>query len=66
MLYASHPQKKERIGSLYHPSGGALRICQFSPDGTLLLAAGDDEKASLWKVKSQSLMKQFSEHEVRG
>ncbi|CAG7835245.1 unnamed protein product [Allacma fusca] len=54
----------ERIGGLYHPSGGALRVCRFSPDASLLIAAGDDEKASLWRVKSESLIKQFEGHEA--
>lgn len=46
-----------KAGGIYHPSGGALRVCRFSLDGTMLIAAGDDEKASLWRMKTRSLIK---------
>jgi len=48
---------KEKIAGLYHPSGGALRVCRFSPDGQFLIAAGDDEKASLWHMSTLTVVK---------
>ncbi|CAL8088448.1 unnamed protein product [Orchesella dallaii] len=54
---------QEKVGGIYHPSGGALRVCKFSVDGTYMIAAGDDEKASLWNMDTRALIKQFDEHE---
>lgn len=48
---------QEKLGGIYHPSGGALRVCRYSLDGTLLIAAGDDEKASLWNMETRTLIK---------
>lgn len=45
------------MGNIYHPSGGALRVCRYSLDGVYMIAAGDDEKASLWNMESMSLIK---------
>ncbi|XP_021955888.1 uncharacterized WD repeat-containing protein alr3466 isoform X2 [Folsomia candida] len=52
---------EKKAGGIYHPSGGALRVCKFSFDGSLLVAAGDDGKASLWRMKDVSLIKQLAD-----
>lgn len=31
-------------------SGSAIRICRWSPDGTKIATAGDDEKTILWDL----------------
>lgn len=33
-------------------NGSSIRTCRFSPDGHLLVTAGDDEKAMVWNVNS--------------
>ncbi|XP_063238136.1 WD repeat, SAM and U-box domain-containing protein 1-like [Bacillus rossius redtenbacheri] len=37
-------------------SGSGLRACRFSPDGHLLVTAGDDERASVWAVGTMELL----------
>jgi len=46
-----------KTGGIYHPSGVALRVCRISLDGSLLIAGGDDEKASLWELKTTTMKK---------
>jgi WD domain, G-beta repeat. len=34
----------------FQVSGSGVRTCRFSPDGHLLVTAGDDEKAFIWST----------------
>lgn len=33
-------------------SGSGIRVCRWSPDGSKMATAGDDEKATLWDMTS--------------
>lgn len=33
-------------------SGTGIRVCRWSPDGTKIATAGDDEKTTLWDVET--------------
>lgn len=34
-------------------SGSGIRVCRWSPDGTKIATAGDDERTTLWDVNNQ-------------
>lgn len=53
----------EKMGSLFHPTSGAVRSCQFSSDGRML-ATGDDENGYVWDVTSQEMIRKMVEHEA--
>ena len=36
----------------FQVSGSGVRTCRFSPDGHLLVTAGDDEKAFIWSTRT--------------
>lgn len=42
-------QNGDKIGSV-PTSSLSIRVCRFSPDGTMLVTAGDDEKAFIWNT----------------
>ena len=33
-------------------SGSGIRVCRWSPDGTKIATAGDDERTTLWDVNN--------------
>lgn len=44
-------QTGDKIKSLPRNSLG-IKVCRFSPDGALLVTAGDDEKAWIWDLQT--------------
>ena len=42
--------KRERLSVLRH--GGKVRLASFSPDGSRVVTAGDDETAAVWDAKT--------------
>ncbi|XP_059179125.1 WD repeat, SAM and U-box domain-containing protein 1-like [Physella acuta] len=53
----------ENLASLSHPSKCAIRVCQFSRDGTKIITGGDDEMACLWNVADKKLIRSFKGHD---
>ncbi|KAK2589010.1 hypothetical protein KPH14_001855 [Odynerus spinipes] len=43
-------------------SGSGLRVCRWSPDGTKIATAGDDEKTTLWDMDSMERLQVFEGH----
>lgn len=36
-------------------NGLSVKVCRFSPDSSLLITAGDDEKAWIWNLKEATV-----------
>ncbi|XP_047103130.1 WD repeat, SAM and U-box domain-containing protein 1-like [Schistocerca piceifrons] len=45
-----------------HCSGSGIRTCRFSPDGHLLVIAGDAEKACVWNIDSMECLMSCEGH----
>ncbi|XP_050590838.1 WD repeat, SAM and U-box domain-containing protein 1-like isoform X2 [Bombus affinis] len=43
-------------------SGSGIRVCRWSPDGTKIATAGDDERTTLWDVNNMEELCIFSGH----
>nr|XP_034178551.1 WD repeat, SAM and U-box domain-containing protein 1-like [Osmia lignaria]XP_034178553.1 WD repeat, SAM and U-box domain-containing protein 1-like [Osmia lignaria] len=43
-------------------SGSGIRVCRWSPDGTKIATAGDDERTTLWDMNSMEELCAFSGH----
>jgi WD40 repeat protein len=49
----------------FQVSGSGVRTCRFSPDGHLLVTAGDDEKAFVWSTSTMEQLLYVTElHKV--
>lgn len=45
-------QTGDQARSSFVNSGSAIRVCRWSPDGTKLATAGDDEKTTIWDANT--------------
>ncbi|XP_076180515.1 WD repeat, SAM and U-box domain-containing protein 1 isoform X2 [Ptiloglossa arizonensis] len=43
-----------QVKSSFVNSGSGVRVCRWSPDGTRIATAGDDERTTLWDVHNMS------------
>lgn len=48
---------------LSQPSGGAIRVCCFSPSCAILASGGDDEVVCLWDISTRTLIRSLTGHE---
>jgi WD40 repeat protein len=48
-------QDFEQVTVFTTPDDCSVRVCQLSPDGNLLIAAGDGDEAHVWNLATLSL-----------
>ncbi|CAL1547715.1 unnamed protein product [Lymnaea stagnalis] len=51
------------LASLSHPSKCAIRVLQFSADGSKVVTGGDDEVACLWNVAEKKIIRSLKGHD---